>query len=228
MMMLDNEIELWEAMLAAIKIGAVILPTTVMLNSDALASRIQRAGVQWVLTNQQNIDKFDHLTDHGVDVSTLGLIVTGDTSKPGTHAYDDAYHSKAQFIIDGPTPADAEMLLYFTSGTTSEPKMVLHTQQSYSVGHFSTLYWLGVHGDDVHLNISSPGWANMRGRHSSALDWRSHRLAVNYARFDATTMLDVIDELRLRVCALHPRSGVCSFTPIWAEPTPTAKCCIGR
>lgn len=208
MMMLDNEIELWEAMLAAIKIGAVILPTTVMLNSDALASRIQRAGVQWVLTNQQNIDKFDHLTDHGVDVSTLGLIVTGDTSKPGTHAYDDAYHSKAQFIIDGPTPADAEMLVYFTSGTTSEPKMVLHTQQSYSVGHFSTLYWLGVHGDDVHLNISSPGW----GKHAWSSffgPWIGEAtvLAVNYARFDATTMLDVIDEFNV--------TSLCAPPTVW-------------
>src|SRR5699024_912913 len=61
MMMLDNEVELWEAMLASIKIGAVILPTTVMLDAKALASRIQRANVDWILTNPQNIYKIQKL-----------------------------------------------------------------------------------------------------------------------------------------------------------------------
>ena len=208
MMMLDNEVELWEAMLAAIKIGAVILPTTVMLNPDALASRIQRAGVNWVLTNQQNIAKFSDLQAHGVDMSQIDLVVTGDHPVAGTHAFADAYISEAQFVVDGPTPADAEMLVYFTSGTTSEPKMVLHTQQSYSVGHFSTLYWLGVHHDDVHLNISSPGW----GKHAWSSffgPWIGEAtiLSVNYARFDATTMLDVIEEFDV--------TSLCAPPTVW-------------
>ena len=208
MMMLDNEVELWEAMLAAIKIGAVILPTTVMLNSEALASRIQRASVNWVLTNQQNINKFADLAAHGVDPSTLGLVVTGDQPVAGVHAFTDAYTSQAQFVVDGPTPADAEMLVYFTSGTTSEPKMVLHTQQSYSVGHFSTLYWLGVNNDDVHLNISSPGW----GKHAWSSffgPWIGEAtvLAVNYARFDASTMLEVIEEFEV--------TSLCAPPTVW-------------
>lgn len=208
MMMLDNEVELWEAMLAAIKIGAVILPTTVMLNPEALASRIQRAGVNWVLTNQQNITKFSELQAHGVEMSDIGLVVTGDTPVAGTHAFADAYTSEVRFVIDGPTPADAEMLVYFTSGTTSEPKMVLHTQQSYSVGHFSTLYWLGVNGDDVHLNISSPGW----GKHAWSSffgPWIGEAtiLSVNYARFDASTMLDVIEEFDV--------TSLCAPPTVW-------------
>ncbi|GAA4111523.1 AMP-binding protein [Enteractinococcus coprophilus] len=208
MMMLDNEVELWEAMLAAIKIGAVILPTTVMLNSAALASRMQRAGVNWVLTNQQNIEKFADLPSHGIDMSNIGLVVTGDQPVANTHAFTDAYTTTAQFVIDGPTPADAEMLVYFTSGTTSEPKMVLHTQQSYSVGHFSTLYWLGVNGNDVHLNISSPGW----GKHAWSSffgPWIGEAtvLSVNYARFDAATMLEVIEEFDV--------TSLCAPPTVW-------------
>ena len=57
-----------------------------------------------------------------------------------------------------PTPADP-LLLYFTSGTTSRPKLVEHTQTSYPVGHLSTMYWIGLQAGDIHLNISSPGWA---------------------------------------------------------------------
>ncbi|NWN87684.1 MAG: AMP-binding protein [Micrococcaceae bacterium] len=208
MMMLDNEVELWEAMLAAIKIGAVILPTTVMLDPNALASRIKRAGVDWALTNQQNIHKFDGLSDAGIDPAGVELVVTGNAPVAGIHAYNDAYTSTHDFTIDSPTPADAEMLVYFTSGTTSEPKMVLHTQESYSVGHFSTLYWLGVTANDVHLNISSPGW----GKHawsSFFAPWIAEAtvLSVNYARFDADTMLNVIDEFAV--------TSLCAPPTVW-------------
>src|SRR5271165_171417 len=65
----------------------------------------------------------------------------------------------AAFTPDAETRADDPMLLYFTSGTTAQPKLVLHSHRSYPVGHLSTLYWLGLKPGDVHLNISSPGWA---------------------------------------------------------------------
>lgn len=223
MMMLDNEVELWEAMLAAIKIGAVILPTTVMLAPEALASRIKRAGVNWVLTNQQNIHKFTELPALGTDLASLGRIVTGTAMVDGTYQYADAYTSTQPFVVDGPTPANADMLVYFTSGTTSEPKMVLHTQESYSVGHFSTLYWLGVTAEDVHLNISSPGW----GKHawsSFFAPWIAGAtvLSVNYARFDAATMLEVIEQFSVTsLCApptvwrmlIHANMGQLKYPP---------------
>lgn len=208
MMMLENEVELWEAMLAAIKIGAVILPTTVMLDTAALASRIKRAEVSWALTNQDNIQKFSDLAAFGIDPKKLGVFVTGTSRVAGTRRYAEAHTSTAEFVVDGPTPADAEMLVYFTSGTTSEPKMVLHTQASYSVGHFSTLYWLGVSAEDIHLNISSPGW----GKHawsSFFAPWIAEAtiLAVNYARFDAPKMLQVIDEFEV--------TSLCAPPTVW-------------
>ncbi len=83
--------------------------------------------------------------------------------------------------------------MYFTSGTTAKPKLVLHSHQSYPVGHLSTMYWLGVQPGDVHLNISSPGWA----KHAYSCvfaPWNAGAtvLMVNQARFDARRLLDAI------------------------------------
>ena len=79
---------------------------------------------------------------------------------PGWHAlHRRRRRAGADFTPDGPTRADDPLLLYFTSGTTARPKLVEHTHASYPVGHLSTMYWLGLQPGDVHLNISSPGWA---------------------------------------------------------------------
>ena len=78
------------------------------------------------------------------------------------------------------------LLLYFTSGTTARPKLVEHTHASYPVGHLSTMYWLGLQPGDVHLNISSPGWAKHAWSNVFA-PWNAAATVVifNQPRFDA-------------------------------------------
>jgi acetyl-CoA synthetase len=85
------------------------------------------------------------------------------------------------------------MLLYFTSGTTSRPKLVEHTQVSYPVGHLTTMYWLGLRPGDVHLNISSPGWAKHAWSCFFA-PWIAEATIYlyNYSRFDAAALLERI------------------------------------
>ena len=89
--------------------------------------------------------------------------VTGRGSSParcrGWARYADSRDASPGFTPDGVTRASDPLLLYFTSGTTSQPKLVGHTHASYPVGHLSTMYWIGIQPGDVHLNISSPGWA---------------------------------------------------------------------
>jgi acetyl-CoA synthetase len=110
------------------------------------------------------------------------------------------------FIPDGVTRAYDTLLLYFTSGTTAKPKLVEHTQVSYPVGHLSTMYWIGLEPGDVHLNISSPGWAKHAWSNIYA-PWNAGATVMiyNYARFDAATMLDVM--------------GRCGVTSFCAPPT---------
>lgn len=152
LLMLDNVVPLWEIMLAAIKLGAVIIPATTLLTPTDLADRLKRGRATHLVTGNANTAKFESLDP------SLARIVVGHPTE-GWHHYDEAYGEAAEFSVDGETRATDPMLLYFTSGTTSLPKLVVHTHQSYPVGSLSTLYWIGLRPDDIHYNISSPGWA---------------------------------------------------------------------
>jgi acetyl-CoA synthetase len=152
MIMLGNQIELWESMLAVMKLGAVIMPTTPALGAKDLADRIARGGASHVITNADQAEKFVDI------VADYGRFAVG-AAGTGWADYRDAYRIGRPKRFATSTAPDDPMLLYFTSGTTSHPKLVMHTHRSYPVGHLSTMYFLGVLPGDVHLNISSPGWA---------------------------------------------------------------------
>ncbi|AIP30646.1 AMP-binding enzyme family protein [Paraburkholderia xenovorans LB400] len=155
LLMLPNRVELWEVMLAAMKLGAVVLPATTQLSSDDVCERVEVGAVRFVIVDGSEVGKFD-----GIE-ATVKRIVVG-TRAAVTQGWIDfalAYEASPAFKPDGPTNASDPLLLYFTSGTTSRPKLVEHTHQSYPVGHLSTMYWIGLRPGDVHWNISSPGWA---------------------------------------------------------------------
>ncbi len=151
-LMLGNQVELWESMLAVAKLGAVIMPTTCALGPDDVADRLGRGRARFVVANESDAPKFE-----GIDAEFIGVSVGGRV--PGWHAYTDAAAVEPAGPFDPGTDATDPLLIYFTSGTTSKPKLVEHSQISYPVGHLSTMAWIGVRPGDVHLAISSPGWA---------------------------------------------------------------------
>ncbi|HET7461238.1 MAG TPA: AMP-binding protein [Longimicrobium sp.] len=186
LLMLPNVAPLWEAMLACVKLRAVIIPATTQLTPDDLRDRFDRGGVKHVLTDAAGAEKFASLPG-GYTRLVAGGEVEGWTS------FEDGYTAAGDFTPDGETKATDPLLLYFTSGTTSKPKLVLHTHQSYPVGHLSTMYWIGLRPGDVHLNISSPGWAKHAWSNVFA-PWNAGAtvFVYNYARFDAPRMLDTL------------------------------------
>ena len=183
LLMLNNQVELWESMLAVMKIGAVILPTTTALGPTDLIDRIDRGGARHVVVNAADAAKFDTVP------GTYTRFVVGD-APAGAIAYRDAYDLDVPPAEHpGTAPGDPQ-LLYFTSGTTSRPKLVLHTQVSYPVGHLATSFWVAAKPGDVHLNISSPGWAKHAWSCFFA-PWIAEAtiFVYNYTRFDAPALL---------------------------------------
>lgn len=184
-LMLGNQVELWESMLAVMKLGAVLMPTTTAIGSADLTDRIARGQAKAVIVNPSDAAKFDDVPGDYLKIAI------GDID--GWTRYSAAYDVEDAQPFDSITAPDDRLLLYFTSGTTSKPKLVEHTQVSYPVGHLSTMYFLGLEPGDIHLNISSPGWAKHAWSCFFA-PWLAEAtiFIYNYTRFDATALLDQI------------------------------------
>jgi acetyl-CoA synthetase len=186
LLMLGNQVELWETVLAAIKLGVVIIPASTLLGTDDLNDRVHRGHVAHVVARSLDAPRFEGV--HG----GWTRIAIGEPVD-GWLRYEDSYDSLADSSEDEPTVASDPLLLYFTSGTTAQPKLVEHTHVSYPIGHLSTMYWIGLQPGDVHLNISSPGWAKHAWSNVFA-PWNAGAtiLIVNQARFAAGPLLDII------------------------------------
>jgi acetyl-CoA synthetase len=186
LLMLGNQVQLWELMLATMKLGAVVVPTTTALGTADLVDRIDRAVAKCVVAGPADTAKFAEVPGDYVRV-VVGGEADGWTPYSGVEGLDDSP------VAHPETAPGDRLLLYFTSGTTSRPKLVEHTQVSYPVGHLTTTYWIGLEPGDVHLNISSPGWAKHAWSCFFA-PWIAEATIYlyNYTRFDAPALLERI------------------------------------
>jgi acetyl-CoA synthetase len=198
LLMLGNEVALWESTLALMKLGAVVSPATALLTPDDIQDRIDRGGVRCVIAGAASVPKFSQVR------GDLARIVVGLPERDWT-PFSQSYKSPVRFEPDGKTRADDPLLLYFTSGTTAKPKMVLHTHQSYPIGHLSTMFFTGVQPGDRHWNISSPGWAK-HAWSSFFAPWNAEAtiFVYNYERFDVKTVLDVLVRHRVTTLCAPP------------------------
>jgi len=200
--MLNNTIELWEVMLGIYKIGAVAIPTSTLLSAAELAYRIEYGEASAVVTPAALAGRFTELDEKLIRIGVGADLPAGWVDVDASHQASDT------FTPDGPTPAGDPSLLYFTSGTTSHPKLVRHTQVSYPVGHLSTMWWLGVQPGDIHLNISSPGWGKHAWSNFFAPFLAEATVFVfNYDRFDAASLMKVMDA--------HQVTTFCAPPTVW-------------
>jgi len=199
LVMLGNQAELWVTALAAMKLRAVVIPATPLLGPADLRDRVERGRVRHVVVRAEDTGKFDQVPGDYTRIAVGG-------TEAGWQPFEDLLAAPALYAPDGPTQADDPLMLYFTSGTTAHPKLVEHTHVSYPIGHLATMYWVGLKPGDVHLNISSPGWAKHAWSNLFA-PWNAEATVFlhNYTRFDAGRLMAEMD-----------RAGVTTFC---APPT---------
>ncbi|QUS39609.1 AMP-dependent synthetase [Tardiphaga alba] len=202
LLLLGNVVPLWETMLAAIKLGVVIIPATTLLTSDELQDRLDRGKAKLVVAAEDQVAKFSSLKTAGVGQ----IVVNAASPHDGWLAFETSADFPETFTPDGSTKADDPMLLYFTSGTTAKPKLVRHSQRSYSVGALTTMYWVGLQPGDIHLNISSPGWAK-------------HAWSCFFAPWNAGATVFVVNQPRFDAKSLLATIGRCGVTTLCAPPT---------
>ncbi|MER5311285.1 AMP-binding protein [Streptomyces sp. NPDC002773] len=193
LLMLGNRAEVWETMLAAIKLGVIVIPTYTTATPAELADRLRRGDVRYVVTEAELTGRFDEAT--GVTSRTWTGVSAGGGAE-GWLPYELSEDADPVFVPDGPTRAEDPLFRYFTSGTTSKPKLVEHTHVSYPIGHLSGMYWNGVRPGDVHLNISAPGWAK-HAWSSFFVPWNAEATVVALST-SRTTAGDILDVLRSR------------------------------
>jgi acetyl-CoA synthetase len=202
LLLLGNVVPLWETMLAAIKLGVVVIPATTLLTADELRDRLERGRARAVVATQDQIAKFAGLGSERL----VRIVVNASSEQQGWLAYENSADFPESFAADAPTRPDDPMLLYFTSGTTAKPKLVRHSQRSYPVGGLSTMYWLGLKPGDIHLNVSSPGWAK-------------HAWSCFFAPWNAGATVFVVNQPRFDANGLLATISRCGVTTLCAPPT---------
>ncbi len=203
LLMLGNVAPLWEVILAAMKLGAVIIPASTLLQPADLADRLDRGRVRHVVAEAAEGAKFGGLAGGWTPIA---VSAAGGPGVDGWYDYADSRAAAEAFTPDGVTRAGDPLLLYFTSGTTAQPKLVGHTQASYPAGHLSTMYWIGIQPGDVHLNLSSPGWAK-------------HAWSNVFAPWNAGATILVLNQARFSAPGLLAALGRCRVTTFCAPPT---------
>ncbi len=200
LMMLGVCPELWATMLAAMKLGLVLIPAMPQLGAADIADRLERGMAKYLIAHGIDAVKFVGLIDK------IERVAVGEAPQ-GWRGYDALSSGVARFAPDGPTRADDPMLLYFTSGTTARAKLVVHTHASYPIGHLSTMYGLGLKPGDAHLNISSPGWAK-HAWSSVFAPWNAGATVIALAgRFEPSAALDALVE--------HKVTTFCAPPTVW-------------
>ena len=152
--------EWYVAVLGMMKLGVVPMPATTMCTPHDIEYRINRAEASVAITDLENASKVEEMV---ASCPSLKHIILVDGKKQGWINWYEELPEMSGYLDDvEPTRSDDPLLIYFTSGTVGQPKMVLHTQASYAIAHIITAkFWQDIKPTDLHWAISDTGWAKM-------------------------------------------------------------------
>ena len=202
LLLMSNTVDLYEVLLASLKASVVVTPASPLLTAADLEDRIRRGHVKHIIAEEAFIDRIE---DTGEVLKGLRTRIVAGAPRHGWIPLSTSDQFSCEFRPPFPTYATDPCLLYFTSGTTAKPKMVLHTHTSYPVGHLVTMYWIGLRPGDIHYNISAAGWAK-HAWSSFFAPWNAGATVFthHYERFDAAQALKAIESQRITTLCAPP------------------------
>ena len=159
MLILKRRIEFWFSIIALHKLGAVVIPATHLLTKKDIVYRCNAAGIKAIVCAGEEVIT-DHIIEAMPNCPTLEHVVSIGPGMPeGFKDFQEGIANAAPFVKPvHPNTNDDIMLMYFTSGTTGEPKMVAH-DFTYPLGHITTgAFWHNLHENSLHLTIADTGW----------------------------------------------------------------------
>lgn len=210
-LLMEDSVALWEISLAAMKLGAILVPNSPLLSQAELHDRLNNERIKLVITSKKHTEKFN-IKSSGVTALVVEdqSIEKSDfkTAIPGWKHYNDCYKQSSYFETSERTKATDPLVHYFTPSHSLKAKLVEHSMAGFTVGHLSTMYWMGLKPGDVHLGINSPGWA-MHDWNNFIAPWNAEATIFIFKneRFNAKLLLDVLSE--------YPITTFCAPPTVW-------------
>ncbi|HUW63781.1 MAG TPA: AMP-binding protein [Spirochaetia bacterium] len=224
---LPRLIEWWEVNLACLRAGIIVSPGTTQLTPKDMQFRCQAADAVGVITDAANAPKVDEV--RAACPSLKSFILVGD-ERPGWTTYADAVSAAPAGFEAENTRSDDPAILYFTSGTTGYPKMTLHTQASYPIGHYVTgHFWLDLTPDDLHWVLTDTGWAKAAWSSFFAPWICGSAIFVQHAvRFDPAATLALLQKYPITtLCGAPTNYRMMVLQDLGAYKFPHLRHCVG-
>lgn len=193
----------WVTHLAAIKGGYRLSPAASILGVNDLKYRFEKIAPKVIIADADNVEKIDAAEKASNHVIPIKIIIDGQRDGWYPLSVLDAEDTEA---LAAQTKPDDILFLFFTSGTTGMPKIVCHTHLSYPIGNLTTTAWIGLKKEDIHYNISQPGWAKFAWS-SLFAPWNVGATIFSYhtkARFNAQKTLSLIEKHKITTLCAPP------------------------
>ena len=199
MLILKRRYEWWVVMLALHKLGAVVIPATHMLTKKDIVYRNTRASVKAIICVDDAYVTSQVLLARDESPTVSCYIAIGDHVPEGFHDYLQEIGQAPAFVRPAHVNTnDDTMLMYFTSGTSGEPKMVAH-DFLYAMGHLTTgVFWHNLHEGSLHLTVADTGWGKaVWGKFYGQWFAGATVFVFDHEKFNADTLLRQMEKYRV-------------------------------
>ena len=206
MLILKRRIEFWFSIIALHKLGAVVIPATHLLTKKDIVYRCNAADIKMIVcAGEEVITK--HIIDAMPDSPTVNhLISIGPDMPEGFKDFHEGVANAAPFVKPKcPNVNSDTSLMYFTSGTTGEPKMVAH-DFTYPLGHITTgSFWHNLHENSLHLTIADTGWGKaVWGKLYGQMIAGSNIFVYDHEKFTPADILQKIQDCKITSLCVPP------------------------